>query len=84
MAAGATTSTASHITKRIYLKGDLPSELAKRRRPFFGRMKRVSNYFGEDARYSWKYSDPQSISGPYSTAHTQSETPAIVTGKQCW
>ncbi len=76
MAAGATTSTASHITKRIYLKGDLPSELVKRRRPFFGRMKRVSNYFGEDARYSWKYSDPQSISGPYSTAHTQSETAA--------
>jgi hypothetical protein len=76
MAPGASTSTADYITKRIYLKGDLPSELVKRRHPLLGRMKRESCYFGEDARYPVKFSNPQSITGPFSTALTLSELAA--------
>jgi hypothetical protein len=74
MASGASVSTASYLTKRLYLKGDLPSELAKRDHPLFGKMVRKSCYFGSDAFYSWKHTNPQSISGSFANAKTQSET----------
>jgi hypothetical protein len=77
MAPGATASTAAHLTKRYYLKNPiLPTDLAKQEHVLVSMMKEVSNYFGEDAFYSFHHTNPQAVSGKFTTAFTQSETEA--------
>jgi hypothetical protein len=76
MASGSTITSAAYVTKKLYLSGDLPTEMAMRDHPYFSMINKRSNYFGEDANYSWKYGNPQSISGSFANAQTQSETSA--------
>lgn len=69
--AGSTITTAAHITKKLYLSGELPTELAKRDHPYFEMIMERSNYFGEEAIYSWRHTHPQAIAGDFGNAQTQ-------------